>query len=171
MILKSNYLPPHPFAPTFFLPSWKGIHFVAIFDDRICTSLLQILDISSLILFQQSMNGSAPSSFHPEDLQCRITDSQEINCSSKIYTSPDNWRTSRTFINEQIRRLRSQLFELKVKCCCCQMRVLIVRSRIQVSSYCAEVVQKVKRKIGKIPCVKWNGESIFPPFGSKFDCA
>lgn len=68
-----------------------------------------------LSFLQQSMNGSAPSSFHPEDLQCRITDSQEINCSSEIYTSPNNWRTSRTFINEQIRRLRSQLFELKVR--------------------------------------------------------
>ena len=65
---------------------------------------------------QQSMNGSVPSPFRPPDLKCRLNEEQEVNCSSQIYTSRSDWRHSRAFINEQIRRLRAQLYELKVGC-------------------------------------------------------
>ena len=60
------------------------------------------------------MNGSVPSPFRPPDLKCRLNEEQEVNCSSQIYTSRSDWRHSRAFINEQIRRLRAQLYELKV---------------------------------------------------------
>ncbi len=59
------------------------------------------------------MNGSAPSSFHPPDLECRLTEEEEVNCSSRVYSSRSDWRHSRSFVNEQIRRLRAQLYELK----------------------------------------------------------
>ena len=62
---------------------------------------------------QQSMNGSSPSTHRPPDLQCRMNDQMEVNCSSEIYNSRSDWRHSRSFINEQIRRLRAQLLELK----------------------------------------------------------
>jgi len=64
---------------------------------------------------ERSMNGSAPSSHRPPDLKCRVLDDDvsKVNCSSEIYSSRSDWRHSRTVINEQIRRLRAQLFELK----------------------------------------------------------
>ena len=40
--------------------------------------------------------------------------SRNVNCSSEIYNTHKTWRSSKNYINEQIRRLRSQLFELKV---------------------------------------------------------
>jgi hypothetical protein len=48
------------------------------------------------------------------NLECSVTDSMEVNCSSTVYDNRRQWRSSRTFVNEQIRRLRSQLLELKV---------------------------------------------------------
>ena len=71
-------------------------------------------DISDEIRdLQDAMNGSAPSSFHPPDLKCRLTEADEVDCSSDIYSSRADWRHSRSFVNEQIRRLRAQLYELK----------------------------------------------------------
>ena len=43
---------------------------------------------------------------------CSINKKQ-INCNQSVYTDKIAWRTSRAYVNEQIRRLRSQLGELK----------------------------------------------------------
>jgi len=48
------------------------------------------------------------------ELQCQLLDEKVVNCSSQVYNNKNAWRTSRSFINEQIRRLRAQLSELKV---------------------------------------------------------
>ena len=50
----------------------------------------------------------------PVNLECSVTDSMEVNCSSTVYGDRQQWRSSRAFVNEQIRRLRAQLMELKV---------------------------------------------------------
>lgn len=71
-----------------------------------------------LFMLQQSINASSSvssaSDSQTTDLQCRIDENQEVNCSSHTYKSRSGWRTSRALVNEQIRRLRAQLFELKV---------------------------------------------------------
>ena len=68
---------------------------------------------------QQSINvtgegatGNPPR--RPVDLECRMTDSMQVNCSSTVYGDRNQWRSSRVAVNEQIRRLRAQLLELKV---------------------------------------------------------
>ncbi len=61
------------------------------------------------------MNGSSPSSFHPPDLHCRLTNEQKVNCSSHLFKSGLDLKYSRAVIGEQIRRLRAQLYELKVR--------------------------------------------------------
>jgi len=38
---------------------------------------------------------------------------KQINCNESVYTDKIAWRTSRAFVNEQIRQLRAQLGELK----------------------------------------------------------
>ena len=97
--------------------------FSELAEDEISEVDLIMEDISDEILdLQQSMNGSdSENPFRPEDLRCRIvqdgTDHDRMECTSHVYefgSSPADWRTSRSFINEQIRRLRAQLFELKV---------------------------------------------------------
>merc|ERR1719471_1475853 len=49
----------------------------------------------------------------PVDLECRMTDSMQVNCSSTVFGDRNQWRSSRVAVNEQIRRLRAQLLELK----------------------------------------------------------
>ena len=57
-------------------------------------------------------NGSVVSPTSP----CGFSEDSEPdeNCGTDIYNSIPNWKSSKTYINEQIRRLRAQLFELKV---------------------------------------------------------
>ena len=43
---------------------------------------------------------------------CSISENQ-VNCNQTVYNNKAAWRSTRTHINQQIRRLRSQLFELK----------------------------------------------------------
>merc|ERR1711862_860592 len=38
---------------------------------------------------------------------------KQINCNESVYTDKIAWRTSRAYVNEQIRQLRAQLGELK----------------------------------------------------------
>ena len=47
---------------------------------------------------------------------CGFSDENETNenCNTNIYNSIPSWKSSKSYINEQIRRLRAQLFELKV---------------------------------------------------------
>ena len=40
--------------------------------------------------------------------------SYSVNCSADVYETPSRLEKSKAYVNEQIRRLRSQLFELKV---------------------------------------------------------
>merc|ERR1712241_1029164 len=47
-----------------------------------------------------------------DQVPCSINKKQ-INCNQSVYTDKIAWRTSRAYVNEQIRRLRSQLGELK----------------------------------------------------------
>ena len=61
----------------------------------------------------QDGEGGAPPR-RPVDLECRVTDSMRVNCSSTVYGDRNQWRSSRVVVNEQIRRLRAQLLELKV---------------------------------------------------------
>ena len=57
-------------------------------------------------------NGSVISPTSP----CGFSEDSEPdeNCRTDIYNSIPNWKSSKSYINEQIRRLRAQLFELKV---------------------------------------------------------
>ena len=55
------------------------------------------------------------SSSPPNELQCQLLDEKIVNCSSQVYSNRDAWRSSRSYINDQIRRLRAQLSELKVR--------------------------------------------------------
>lgn len=91
-----------------------------IAEDEISEVDLIMEDISDEILdLQQSMNGSdADNPFRPEDLRCRIDASERMECTSRIYElgdTPEKWKQSKAYVNEQIRRLRAQLFELKVR--------------------------------------------------------
>lgn len=47
-------------------------------------------------------------------LNCQLVGQSRINCSSEVYTDPAKWRTSRNYLEQQIRILRVQLDELKV---------------------------------------------------------
>ena len=44
---------------------------------------------------------------------CSFVNKRQINCNSSVYTDKIAWRTSRAYVNEQIRQLRAQLGELK----------------------------------------------------------
>ena len=59
-------------------------------------------------------NGSVVSSTSPAPCVFSEDSETDENCSTDIYNSIPNWKSSKTYINEQIRRLRAQLFELKV---------------------------------------------------------
>ena len=37
----------------------------------------------------------------------------QVNCNETVYVDKAAWRSTRTIVNQQIRRLRSQLYELK----------------------------------------------------------
>ena len=63
-------------------------------------------DITDEIMdLQESMNVSK--------VPCTVSNTKEVNCNSTIYKDRLAWRSSRAYVNEQIRRLRSQLHELK----------------------------------------------------------
>ena len=75
-------------------------------------------DISDEISdLEQSINiTQTPVHHRPVELKCRFVDEEnKVNCSSKIFRNRDVWSKSRSLINEQIRRLQAQLFELKVR--------------------------------------------------------
>ena len=52
---------------------------------------------------------------HPPICQFSDQTNGYNNCSQPVYNEMPSWRSPRAYINEQIRRLRAQLFELKVK--------------------------------------------------------
>lgn len=60
-----------------------------------------------------SDNSSTAENGPGSEFQCQVVNGKGVNCSSAVYSDQVAWRSSRTYINEQIRRLRSQLMELK----------------------------------------------------------
>ena len=67
------------------------------------------------IVVDNSTKANSSSGGSGNELQCQLVhERREVNCSSDVYSSKDAWRSSRSFINDQIRRLRAQLVELKV---------------------------------------------------------
>ena len=51
-------------------------------------------------------------SIDEKDSHCSISQNQ-VNCNETVYVDKAAWRSTRTIVNQQIRRLRSQLYELK----------------------------------------------------------
>jgi len=51
-------------------------------------------------------------SIDEKDSPCSISQNQ-VNCNETVYVDKAAWRSTRTIVNQQIRRLRSQLYELK----------------------------------------------------------
>jgi len=47
-------------------------------------------------------------------LSCQFYGQNRINCSSDVYSDPRRWRSSRDYLDQQIRILRLQLDEMKV---------------------------------------------------------
>ena len=69
-------------------------------------------------LEQSIVNGSSTKKSQVENdgIKCEVSKmTRDVNCSSDVFTTPQSLRTSRAYVNEQIRRLRAQLFELKVR--------------------------------------------------------
>ena len=80
----------------------------------------EILDLEQSIVVVNNSSQSTdpvPDTVEAEDEEsssgCSVSDTMFVNCSSDVYETPSRLEKSKTYVNEQIRRLRSQLFELK----------------------------------------------------------
>ena len=51
-------------------------------------------------------------SIDEKESPCSVSQNQ-VNCNQTVYVDKQAWRSTRTIVNQQIRRLRSQLYELK----------------------------------------------------------
>ena len=49
-----------------------------------------------------------------KQLNCQFYGKNRINCSSEVYSDPEQWRLNRDYLEQQIRILRIQLDEMKV---------------------------------------------------------
>jgi hypothetical protein len=64
--------------------------------------------------FQQSItDNNRTEDLDINGLPCKVINGYDVDCNQTIYTDKVAWRKSRVYINEQIRRLRAQLHELK----------------------------------------------------------
>ena len=66
------------------------------------------------MVVDNATKANSSSSSPANELQCQLVNEKVVNCSSTVYSNKDAWRSSRSYINDQIRRLRAQLSELKV---------------------------------------------------------
>ena len=60
-----------------------------------------------------SLPGGTSGNGNGNGAPCSFVNKRQINCNSSVYTDKIAWRTSRAYVNEQIRQLRAQLGELK----------------------------------------------------------
>ena len=64
------------------------------------------------IAYSEKKRRDLQDSIDEKDSPCSISQNQ-VNCNETVYVDKAAWRSTRTIVNQQIRRLRSQLYELK----------------------------------------------------------